>query len=1030
MRYNRSFKEITSEVNIVVDIPLGLRQVLESGECTLFVGAGIGHYLRDSNNNKIPDGKNLALDLAEEFNIQTGGNNDLAKVSQIVEIRKGRTELETYIKSRLSNITPDECLQWLTSIKWRAIYTTNYDSGIEVVYSCSSNPKQECFPITASSEIKQYDPRFEVPLYYLHGSISSVNPNIIITADDYVKYNERRRMMFEQLKLDLATSTILYIGYSNNDPNWNTVLNEISREYYPNKIPNSYRIDPYTDELEEEILHSKNVETIKCNFEEFANEATEVLKELKLDYNLDSIKKAVPADLHDIFDNNPAAVTRLLASWSYVSSVPFNGTPNIYNFLRGDKPNWSLVAKNEHFERDIEDEIYEYLLDYATINTNKPAVDIILGPAGYETTTILMTLATRLVKDGAGSVFFLKIGREIKEGDIEFAISISEEKTFFFVDNAAEYAHIINSIRHKYREQGKAAMFVLGERTNEWNQMGTRLNGRIFPIEPLSDAEINRLLDCLEKHRELNRLENLEKELQIAAIKKNYNRELLVAIREATEGESFDAIIEDEFRGIADDFSKELYLAVCCFHQHGALVRDSLLAKLMDINLIKMYDKSKAPTSGLIVYECIDKYKGLYVARARHRTIASIVWERCGMNGNKDFIIQKALNFLNLNYKVDKDAFEYFIRSDRFVDSLKNFESKVKFFETACNKDPDSPYVRQHYARMLLRENNTNLALDQINDAIDLNENARVLHHTKGQILASMAFNIESEDVARKRLLQSEKCYRRALSMYKKDEYSYQGLAQLYLGWAKRASSEDEEIEYINKSEEIINEGLKVVKNRDSLWIESSNVQKYLGNQPTSIKHLEKAVSDSPNSIIARYLIGRAYNHHSYYEKTLEILKPIIKNHPNEYRCHIEYAIALMYLGRPYKDSIAILSQSTLYGYSDSRFIATYGGLLLLDKQFTEAEKVFTESLKRELPDLYTIYFRPKDPENKNKPLRIEGKVKRVRAGYSIIDAPNYPEFLCPASKFGNLVMEEDMKINFEIAFRSKGAIADNPSVA
>jgi len=34
-------------------LPLGLRQALESGQCVLFVGAGIGGHLHD------PDGKSL-----------------------------------------------------------------------------------------------------------------------------------------------------------------------------------------------------------------------------------------------------------------------------------------------------------------------------------------------------------------------------------------------------------------------------------------------------------------------------------------------------------------------------------------------------------------------------------------------------------------------------------------------------------------------------------------------------------------------------------------------------------------------------------------------------------------------------------------------------------------------------------------------------------------------------------------------------------------------------------------------------------
>lgn len=61
-------------------------------------------------------------------------------VSQIVEIRTGRTELETYIKKRLCNLEPDETLGWIGTIPWRAIFTTNYDGAIEKLQAKTAMP--------------------------------------------------------------------------------------------------------------------------------------------------------------------------------------------------------------------------------------------------------------------------------------------------------------------------------------------------------------------------------------------------------------------------------------------------------------------------------------------------------------------------------------------------------------------------------------------------------------------------------------------------------------------------------------------------------------------------------------------------------------------------------------------------------------------------------------------------------------------------------------------------------------------------
>jgi len=956
----------------------------------------------------------------------------LYKISQIVEIRHGRTELETYVKNCLSDLKPDDYFNWIPTIKWKAIYTTNYDNSIQKSYDLLSKPPQSYISITYTSDLKNYDLRFQVPIFHLHGSLFSASKSqIIITENDYTKYKERRRMMFEQLKIDIATSIILYIGYSNDDPNWKTILTEISEEFYPSKVPNSYRIDPFTSDIEIEILKSRNIETIKCCFNEFVD-----ISRTELDISFDQLKvkkyiNKIPTNLQLIYEKYPAATLRLLSAWEYVNQAPYNDKSNIYEFLRGDRPNWALISNKVQFERDIEEDTYESLLDFATSMSNKPQISIILGSAGYGTTTLLMSLATQLINDRAGIVFFLKPSQEIREGDIEFVITLfKDEKIFFFVDNCAEYTYIINDIIHKYRSLKKSFMFVLGERTNEWKQTNTKLKGMVFPILPLSDGEIYRLLDCLRRNNELNKIENLDSELQFAAIKKNYNRELLVAIREATEGTSFDAIIEDEFRGIKSDRSKLLYLSVCCFYLHGAFIRDNLLANLMKMNIVDLFDKNiRDETEGVVIFECIDEAKGINVARSRHRIIATIVWERCGEVGVKEKLIQDSLKEINLNYKTDKDAFDLFIKADRFVDSLHSLDNKIRFYETACNKEPDSPYVKQHFARMLLRENKYILALDQINEAIRLNNDVIVLHHTKGHILSYMALNGDSIEINRKRLYQSEQSFCYALKINEKNDYCYQGLAQLYLGWAKIISDENEQLEYINKAEDIINKGLKVVKQRDSLWIESANIQEYLGNQPSRLKALQKAIDEHPGSIIARYLLGRAYRKQGEYLKALEILKPVIKDYPEEFRSVIEYAISLLYLTKPYKEAIAILNLSTLYGYSDSMFIAILGGIYLLDKQFSESERVFSDSKKRDFngTELYKIFFRPPDPKDTKKKLRITGVVKKVKAGYSFIQTNEYPEFLCPGSNYGSIIMNEGLKISFELAFTPKGIIVDEP---
>src|SRR5260370_1170193 len=104
----------------MISLPLGLRQALESGDCVLFVGAGVGTHFKRPDGTTAPDGAALCAELSSHFGIDAK-STDLAKVAQLVEIRKNRRDLEVFIRKALSDLEPDEVFCWLTTFRWRAI---------------------------------------------------------------------------------------------------------------------------------------------------------------------------------------------------------------------------------------------------------------------------------------------------------------------------------------------------------------------------------------------------------------------------------------------------------------------------------------------------------------------------------------------------------------------------------------------------------------------------------------------------------------------------------------------------------------------------------------------------------------------------------------------------------------------------------------------------------------------------------------------------------------------------------------------
>jgi hypothetical protein len=246
--------------------------------------------------------------------------------------------------------------------------------------------------------------------------------------------------------------------------------------------------------LERELLKAKGIETVASTFLDFAKAAQLVLNDAQVDSDqLKRLEASVPSDLIPAFTQNAAATARLLSSWVYVIQASFSEKPNVGPFLKGDRANWALIANGDYFERDLEAEVYEDLLDYATSSGTKPSVGIILGPAGYGITTLLMAAAVRLVKEKAGPVFFLKPGAHLAEGDIEFAASLFGARPFFFVDEASDQRGTLQTAVQRLRDKQHPAMFVLANVSTNGDKLVT---SRVAKNSVLTNSVNLRSIDC------------------------------------------------------------------------------------------------------------------------------------------------------------------------------------------------------------------------------------------------------------------------------------------------------------------------------------------------------------------------------------------------------------------------------------------------------------------------------------------------------------------------------------------------------
>lgn len=1006
-------------------IPLGLRNALEAGRATLFLGAGIGHNVLGPNGTSSPTGADLAKELVSKFDLQDVDSSiGLPKVAQLVEIRRGREELDAFLKSRLDELAPDDDLLWLLSRTWASIYTTNYDDVIATAYAMQSEPLQKPVIIASSNDLVPTDPRFEVPVIHLHGSLfQGTRPFALITSNDYAKFREHRRMLFEILKISFATSPILYVGYANEDPNWALVTEELRAEFEPNRPPLGFRVDPYANDVDIEIhREAHNISTIKLDLSAFVAQLRAEVGDLRIEpHKLDSIANSVQSGMRSAVQDAPAATVRANANWTHISSIEIKDAPNTDAFLKGDLPNWSTVSARIPFQRDVEDDVFDELLDFCTSPSPIQRSLAVLGPAGYGTSTLLMTLALRLAEENAATVFLHKRGAPLLQADVEFLVSAFSGPKVFVVDNAADHGPVLASIAGSLRSHGSWGLLLLGDRLNEWRQSAVKMRPREVLIERLSDGEIDRLLQMLQDTSKLGYLSDLTDDDRRRMIDQRLGKELLVVLREITENNTFAAIIENEYQGIQSRLGREIYAAVSVLARFRVAVRAGVIAALLDEQTAAVLTELGKSLEGVVLDEGGDDAFSETTLRTRHAVIAQMVWDRCVSASTRQRLVRTALDELNLHYAPDRVAFEKLTRSDDVVDSFQLVSDKSDFFEAAVKKDPRNPYVRQHYARMLLREREYEAGLAQIDLGLEMRDSPRILLHTRGQILAAMAIDAASIEVGRKRLNQAEAVYRQVIKAAERDEYGYHGLGNLYLDWAQRVGGTAESVAYLTKAEEAVETGLQMARRREFLGILSADIRRYMGDVPEALATLRKVVAEeSQATSTARYLLGRALVEGDNLAEAVTVLQPFVGAAEEHPRACLLMARAKLGIGASYSEAIAVLRTSEASGGRDPRFVAYLGGLLYLDGSFTDSRRWFERAKSEEFSgdESNRMYFVP----DEDAPQYRRGTVLKVFPGYSWIGQSAGPDVFVPGSKYRQLVLAPQQRVEFRLGFTARGA--------
>jgi len=189
------------------------------GNCILFTGSGFSFGAKNVLASD-PDVKS-APDLAELLYKDSGyssSNTDLKKASTAYLKKKSAHDLIDILKKEftISSISPEH--KYIGTFKWSRIYTTNYDSIIEMAYS-QSRTGEYLTPVTLSNHPNDFQDKSKIAVH-LNGYIDNLTPDTLntefrLTNRSYLTEDFVNSKWIEIFRGDIkACDAIFFIGFS------------------------------------------------------------------------------------------------------------------------------------------------------------------------------------------------------------------------------------------------------------------------------------------------------------------------------------------------------------------------------------------------------------------------------------------------------------------------------------------------------------------------------------------------------------------------------------------------------------------------------------------------------------------------------------------------------------------------------------------------------------------------------------------------------------------------------------------------
>ncbi|MBV6289366.1 SIR2 family protein [Pseudomonas aegrilactucae] len=657
----------------------------------LFFGAG----------SSLPSGAPSVKKLIEIFSTNfklTSDEYSLSEIASLIEQKTSRKDLIECLRIPFKNLTATGSILNLPLYDWKNIYTTNYDNLIEQAYTKKERP----LSVTSSNfDFTLQKIPEATKLFKLHGTIEKdecdgIHSRIIISENDYDLTGEYRDHLYDSLKLDLAGSDLVIIGYSLADPHIKALITKALDINSKSHSPATIYLLLYTKDEDRAALHERR--GIKVAFGGLDDFFLELLRNTEITDTYSSTGD--PLDFSHILRPITIDINHNIRTSVKDASSMFNGWPASY----------ADIAANLTFRRSLCPLIIEDL-----DKEDRPFV-VILGASGTGKTTLAKQIIYQQCQKNWHAWEHKSDHTLLPKQWLDVATHLNKanQPGILLIDDAHNHMFEVNAlIDLLVSEKNTKLKVILVSARNQWNPRvktpNLFKNGIQYILRGLDTSEIEDLLTLVDTNADLKPLvENSFSGFSRAERKRRLTvrceSDTFVCLKNIFASEKFDDIVLREFASLPQDY-REVYRLVAAMESSGINVHRQLVIRLLGIpaqnveaSLVNLVD---------IIHEYVISQKdGIYGWKGRHPVITDII-AQYKMTDPKEYfsLFETVIDNIVPTYDVEIRTIRQLCGFEKGINRLSDKHQRNKLLRKMISIAPGERVPRHRLIRNLIDVN-------------------------------------------------------------------------------------------------------------------------------------------------------------------------------------------------------------------------------------------------------------------------------------------------------------------------------------